>query len=429
MRNNLKLTTGENMASIGNDQGGRRRILFVSSDGKRKTLRLGKCSKSDADEYKGRIEKIVQAAILKQAVDDSTSRWLAEREDKMHQRLAAVGLVKSREGGSAALGEFVDWFIASKPSTKQNTLENMKQVRQWLVKHFGESHDMREIRPKDADDWRAFMLKEGLGENTIRRHIGRARQLWKAAIRREIVRGANPFEGMDSTVGAGEREPVFITRDTATKELDACPDAQWRLMFALGRYGGLRCPSEHLALKWSDINWGDAEKPGTIRVPSSKTEHIKGKEFRIIPLFPELEKYLLDVQDEIPEGTPAEYVITRYRETNSNLRTQLHRIIRKAGLVPWHKPWHNLRSTRETELMETFPAHVVCEWIGNSLKIAQKHYLNVTDEHFKKAAQKTAQQLPEVVGNARKQSAETTQKAELIAISGDTLYPRQDSNL
>ena len=44
------------------------------------------------------------------------------------------------------------------------------------------------------------------------------------------------------------------SRDEAEKVLKACPDAQWKLLFALSRYGGLRCPSEHLALTWGDID-------------------------------------------------------------------------------------------------------------------------------------------------------------------------------
>ncbi len=39
--------------------------------------------------------------------------------------------------------------------------------------------------------------------------------------------------------------------------------------------------------------------------------------------------------------------------------------------------------------MNDFPIQVVCEWIGNSQLVAQKHYLQVTDEHFKKAVQKS----------------------------------------
>jgi hypothetical protein len=104
---------------------------------------------------------------------------------------------------------------------------------------------------------------------------------------------------------------------------------------------------------------------------------------RLIPLFPELRKPLLDAFTEAEPG--AEYVITRYRRPNSNLRTHFQRIIRRAGLEPWPKLFHNLRSTRQTELAESLPAHVVCAWLGNTEDIAKAHYLQVTDAHFTQA--------------------------------------------
>ncbi len=61
------------------------------------------------------------------------------------------------------------------------------------------------------------------------------------------------------------------------------------------------------------------------------------------------------------------------------------RIIKRAGLQPWPKLFHNLRATRETELCQTFPIHVVCEWIGNSAAIAAKHYLRVANSDFERA--------------------------------------------
>ncbi len=48
----------------------------------------------------------------------------------------------------------------------------------------------------------------------------------------------------------------------------------------------------------------------------------------------------------------------------------------------WFPCSPNLRSTRETDLTERFPVHVICEWIGNSAPVAAKHYLQVTDEHY-----------------------------------------------
>jgi hypothetical protein len=62
------------------------------------------------------------------------------------------------------------------------------------------------------------------------------------------------------------------------------------------------------------------------------------------------------------------------------------------GLEPWPKLFHNLRATRQTELQERFPSHVVCKWIGNSSMIAAKHYLQVTEEHFRAATAPNAAQ-------------------------------------
>ncbi len=116
-----------------------------------------------------------------------------------------------------------------------------------------------------------------------------------------------------------------------------------------------------------------------------------GKASRIIPIFAELRPYLEEAFETASEGSV--YVFTRYRGSNVNLRTQLQRIIRRAGLEPWPKLFQNLRSTRQTELAEQFPQHVVCDWIGNTNAVAAKHYLQVTDEHFLKAAQNPAQSV------------------------------------
>jgi integrase len=143
----------------------------------------------------------------------------------------------------------------------------MLQVRRWLVAFFGESKDITEINSTDANECRLFMIKSGLAEATYRRHLGRCRQLFKAAIKLGIIRGENPFGDMSVTVRADKARQFFVSRESADKLIAACPDAQWRLMVALSRYGGIRTPSETLAIKWSDINW----EHNRIRIPSPKT--------------------------------------------------------------------------------------------------------------------------------------------------------------
>ncbi len=69
------------------------------------------------------------------------------------------------------------------------------------------------------------------------------------------------------------------------------------------------------------------------------------------------------------------------------------------------RPESNLRSTRQTELAESWPNHVVCAWIGNSEAVARKHYLQVTEEHFQQAAG-IASGKGETAQNAAQQDAE-----------------------
>ena len=57
------------------------------------------------------------------------------------------------------------------------------------------------------------------------------------------------------------------------------------------------------------------------------------------------------------------------------------------GLKPWPRLFHAMRASRETELAKDDPIHVVTAWLGNTPRIAMKHYLQVTDDDFERAAQ------------------------------------------
>src|SRR5690606_40756175 len=142
-------------------------------------------------------------------------------------------------------------------------------------------------------------------------------------------------------------------------------------------------------------------------IHSPKTEHHAGGESRIIPLFEELRPWLLEAHAAAPEGSTHVIQDANLRRREANLRTQMHRIIRRARLTPWPKPFQNLRSTRQTELEAFLPSHVVCAIMGNSEKIAQGHYLQVRPVDLDKAmqlsaeaAQKAAQQPSATVGTA-----------------------------
>ena len=219
---------------------------------------------------------------------------------------------------------------------------------------------------------------DGLAPNTIRKRISNAKQFFQDAVAREVLT-KNPFIELNGSVGANHERDYFITREVADQVLEACPDDQWRLLFALSRFGGLRCPSEHLALRWTDIDWATCR----MRVTSPKTEHYEGGGYRVVPLFPELRGELDRVFTKRDNDQP--FVIFRYRQTNANLRTQFQRILKQAGIQPWPKLFQNLRASRATELADEYPEHVAAAWIGHSPDIAKRHYWRVTEEHFTNA--------------------------------------------
>ncbi|MFM7095952.1 MAG: integrase, partial [Gemmataceae bacterium] len=136
-------------------------------------------------------------------------------------------------------------------------------------------------------------------------------------------------------------------------------------------------------LKWEDVDW-DKKR---ILVYSPKTEHHEGKEKRFIPLFPELVPILKEAQD-LNQGV-SRFVCGKVRSGTLNLRTGLLKTLKSLGIKPWPKLFVNLRSSRETELVERFPLHVVTEWIGHTPEIAAKHYLQVLEQHWACAAEES----------------------------------------
>ncbi len=105
---------------------------------------------------------------------------------------------------------------------------------------------------------------------------------------------------------------------------------------------------------------------------------------RVVPIFPELRPYLEEAHE--LNGATNEFAIARYRDSNTNLRTRLLKIISRAGVKPWPKLFHNLRASCETDLAKTHPIKAVCDWIGNSITVAQRHYLQTTEEDFERAS-------------------------------------------
>ena len=383
------------MASL-YETNGKRRIQFVDATKTRRTLYLGGFSRRECERILTFVERLLSAQASETSPDRETSAWLGKVSDKLADKLAGVGLAPKRI--ITHLGPFLDEYVKSRLDVKPATKVVWSHPIRNLKAFFGKDKRPEEIAHGDAEDFKQYLLNQKLSRTTVSKRIQFARMFFGELEKRDLI-DKNPFADVSCTAVIKRERFYFVTREETARILDKCPDHNWRTIVALCRYGGLRCPSEILSLKWEHVIWDEKR----IVVPSPKTEHHEGGDQRVIPLFPELVQYLDDSYHMAPEG--AVYVISEmaYRrgsETprgwqNTNLRTTFQKIITRAGLTPWPRLFHNLRASRETELLDAgYPIQCVTTWIGNSPQIAKKHYLMVTEEHYQRATDGTGFENP-----------------------------------
>ncbi len=400
------------MASVIEDPGGRKRIQFVAADGSRKTVRLGKASKRDASDVGRHVEALLVARINGQPRPRETAVWLGEIGDALHDRLARSGLIEGRVKNTPRLAGFIDDYVSNRADLKPSTVALMKQARTWLIRFLGEDRRVDQVTAADADAYRANMIRSGLAKATVNKRLRYAKVFFKAAIRARLVE-ACPFSHIPAQVAGDPARRCFVPAEVVARVVDVAPDPQWKLLIALARWGGLRIPSEALALTWQDVDFAGRR----FIVRASKTEHHADGGVRVVPMFPELVPLFHAVFDDAPEGTT--YVITRYRSPSANLRTQFQRYIEKAGAKPWPKLWQNLRASRATELADQFPSHVCASWLGHTERIADAFYRQVTDEHFARATaggaepdkETAAKTFEKAAQNPAQQATEMARKA------------------
>lgn len=103
-------------------------------------------------------------------------------------------------------------------------------------------------------------------------------------------------------------------------------------------------------------------------------------------------------------GTTA--VITRYSANNFNRHKPFRQIIKHAGLKPWPKLFQNLRSSCETDWLDSgMPAQVVANWIGYSVKVENDNYAQVDEHHFDQFSRSQSENVAQKTGETLKTAA------------------------
>jgi integrase len=384
-------------------------IQFEAADGQRKTIRLPGLNANQVKAVNRHIRALNAARIANLSVEEETARWLSGVSGWLRDKLIEVGLIESREvKPTEILSVFLRDYMANREAlVKSGKLESSTTsidylTRDCLIEFFGPDKPLQEISEGDALDFYDWLLAEGgrptkrcgsetvirerksLKPSTVHKRCSIASKFFLHARRKRII-DKNPFDAVNKGNMAAT-DNKFLSAKDANKVLAELPDSQWKLLFALARWGGLRTGSEPRQLKWEHVDWIGQR----ILIHAPKNKRYEGKDKRLIPLYAELLPLLRACRAEAAKDE--QYVLPMLiGRSDASLRDTMFRAIASAGLKVWPNLWRSLRSTRQTELEDRgTPTHVVCYWMNNSPKVAQKHYLKVHEDHYAKAVAQVA---------------------------------------
>jgi len=388
------------MASVCDD-GKRKRIVYVGTDGRRRTIYLSRCDKRTAESIARHVENILASRVSGQPLPRDTASWVSNLSDALRAKLERQRLLEPKEASSPTLGEWIENYLSRQTHVKPASLLAVKQATRNLLDFFNADRCLASITAGHAVDFKKWLLSDArsarqpdmprrLSNATVGKRLSYACSIFADAVRHEVI-ARNPFEGVRRPGATNPARQAYVPVEWVEQLIrEQAPNAEWRLLLAMSRFLGVRVPSEPFSLTWDCVDW----ERDRLRIPSPKTA-VHGKSYRVVPLLPEVRVHLEAVFDAAPEGSG--YVFHHLRQRPAmrqaqkgfwqalNLRQQLQRMIERAGLPVWPRLWHQLRASAQTDLASRLPQHVVCAWLGNTQSVAMAHYLQVNDGHFASA--------------------------------------------
>ncbi len=222
-----------------------------------------------------------------------------------------------------------------------------------------------------------------LSTNTAGQNVKRCRQILNQAVNDRLIE-QNPFRGVRIDLKSDKTKNRFIDGPTSKAILEACPNQEWRVIFALARFGGLRCPSEVLAFD------------GRTSIGSVIASRFDRRKLRDMGRVSGLFRFWQDVRTElntwfdiVQPGNQSPLGLLRRSTVPIDGKESENPIASDSGCGwggKWPKPFMALRSSRRTELERAgFKNHVLNDWFGHTGAIAEAHYLQTTEADFEAA--------------------------------------------
>lgn len=309
------------------------RAAYYDSTGQRRFITIAVKSRAQAE---AAIRRLEAAAIARPSLRDgrgglTVSAWM-ERWRELHAGM----LPRTRKGYERAVA--------------------------LILNHFGDA-DLETLSRADAADWYAALEASGVSRSTARGHAMRVKAWAQEAVDLELL-PRNPFALLQTAQPTMDADWPWIGPAEMRALLRACPDARWRALLALCRYGGLRA-GEAFRADQSHVR-------GAWLIVANQGEQTTKRRERAVPIRPELGRVLDAKAGTFQRSTLLCGGLHRTRQFGPTLDA----IIRRAGLQPWPKPLHTLRRCAGCEWAQVLKvdAFTVARYLGHSPAVAQAWY-------------------------------------------------------
>jgi len=133
---------------------------------------------------------------------ETTMVWADSLDGDLRNQLEDFGLIPPRPRNNSTIADLLQEFIEFREHLKDSTLIKYRQTAQKAKLYFRQ-RPLSSLSRADAEDFRGFLLRLNLGENTVRKTCGQLSTFVRWLQRRDLWTKANPFDG---EVGAAKNK-------------------------------------------------------------------------------------------------------------------------------------------------------------------------------------------------------------------------------
>ena len=403
---------------------------FTDKDGERRVIYLGEgVPDKDAIYYAENLSRLVQCSRTPGAVLPQEIQAFIDGVDyAFRKKLLDADLIVETERDlyeqSATIGTLTDAYLKHHEGGNENTLKNQSLAVNKLVNHFGRDKKLCDMSATDVKRFQDFLYGNH-AHATASRLVGRTREICVLGIRSKLL----TQEFYQDTFGVLKRSNEInkerqqnVPVEVFDKIVAACKVPELRFSLFLARFLAFRVPSECKSWRWSYISFTDK------RV---KVRDVKRKTIREVPMFPHLipfvaellhyhqcksfikdiqsagllfefgskdiinllrqngDAYIAEMVSRFPKGQ--DFVFSETYRLRKGQGKRLPKLLQKAKVL-LEKPFINLRGSCESAWIIRYGLKAACDWTGNSMVVAEKHYATIPQEIWDRATGGTSRQ-------------------------------------